>query len=560
MAEKPTYNELLRRIRKLEKAEYEGKQAEDKLQNRETIIQSIFDVTPVGICIMKDRVYQRANRFWCESFGYREKDIIGHTTAFLYETPEEYERVGNELYGDLVKNGIGFSRTRLKCSNGEIRDVDLIAKPLNPEDLESGTLVVVHDITERKRAQDALQESESRLRTIFDVSQAGIILATPQGVIAYANQGMAKMLVCTQQALIGSLYSDHLHPDQRIMGDRLMHQLIAGDIDSVACEQHYMRSDGKDFFGFLSGRRHENKQGKLISVVGIIADITEQKNLENQLRRASKMESIGTLAGGIAHNFNNILMGIQGRASLMMVGKDPSHPDVEHLKGIEEYVQSAAELTKDLLGFAKGGKYEVKLVDLNALIKNENEMFGCTKKEIQLYGKYEKDLWAVEADSGQIKQVLLNLYVNAWQAMPGGGELYVQTENVTIGEEYLKPFEIAPGKYVKISVTDTGTGIDDTIQEKIFDPFFSTRGSGVASQSASENGLFISTKAKEPGWAWHRSTASLKITAALLTFTVKRKRVPPLPSIFLPPIKSLCNKARTWGTKTFSTARERFSL
>jgi len=206
------------------------------------------------------------------------------------------------------------------------------------------------------------------------------------------------------------------------------------------------------------------------------------------------MESIGTLAGGIAHNFNNVLMGIQGRASLMMINKDFSHPDFDHLKGIEEYVKNAAELTKDLLGFAREGKYEMKSTDLNALIKHENRMFGQTKKEIRIRGKYEKKLWAVEVDQGQIQQALLNLYVNAYQAMPGGGNLFIRTENVTIGEDYVKPFDIIPGRYVKISVTDTGVGMDEEIREKIFEPFFTTQpmGTGTGLGLASVYGIIKS--------------------------------------------------------------------
>jgi nitrogen-specific signal transduction histidine kinase/CheY-like chemotaxis protein len=231
------------------------------------------------------------------------------------------------------------------------------------------------------------------------------------------------------------------------------------------------------------------------TVLCVARDISERKQaekkkqqLEAQLQRAQKMEAIGTLAGGIAHDFNNLLMGIQGRASLMMMDKDSSHPDFEHLQGIEEYVTSAADLTKQLLGFARGGKYEVKPTDINEMIKKSSRMFGRTKKEIKIHRKYQKDVWTVEADQGQIEQVLMNLYVNAWQAMPGGGDLYVQTENVTLDEDYVKPFEIEPGGYVKISVTDTGVGMDEDAQQRIFEPFFTTkemgRGAGLGLASA----------------------------------------------------------------------------
>ncbi|MDY6974432.1 MAG: response regulator, partial [Thermodesulfobacteriota bacterium] len=231
-----------------------------------------------------------------------------------------------------------------------------------------------------------------------------------------------------------------------------------------------------------------NDEGKIEYIVPEGRDITsrkqaeeEREKLQEQLNQAQKMEAVGTLAGGIAHNFNNILMGIQGRTSLMMMDKDTSDPDYEHLRGIEEYVKNAVELTSDLLGFARGGKYEVKPTDLNALIKHENRMFGNTRKEISVQEKYEKDLWTVKVDHGQIRQVLLNLYVNAWQAMPGGGDLYIQTENVTLDKDYIKPFAVAPGRYVKVSVTDTGVGIDAAVREKIFDPFFTTKDAGQGS-------------------------------------------------------------------------------
>jgi signal transduction histidine kinase/CheY-like chemotaxis protein len=228
-----------------------------------------------------------------------------------------------------------------------------------------------------------------------------------------------------------------------------------------------------------------DETGSKIGHIGILTDITERvqaertkKLLERQIQQVQKLEAIGTLAGGIAHDFNNLLMGIQGRTSLMLTDTASSHPYFEHLKGIEDYVKSAADLTKQLLGFARGGKYEVKTTDLNDLITNQNQMFGRTRKDITIREKYEENLWTVEVDQGQIQQVLLNLYINAWQAMPGGGDLYIQTQNVNLDEHYTKPFKASPGKYVKVSVTDTGVGMDEVTRQKIFDPFFTTKEMG----------------------------------------------------------------------------------
>jgi CheY-like chemotaxis protein len=190
------------------------------------------------------------------------------------------------------------------------------------------------------------------------------------------------------------------------------------------------------------------------------------------------MEAMGTLAGGIAHDFNNILMGIQGNASLIFLDTDSSFTHYERLRNIEQGVQSGAELTKQLLGFARGGKYEVKPTDLNELIERNSDMFGRTKKQIIIHARYQKDIWPVEVDRGQIEQVLLNLYVNAWQAMPGGGDLYLETENISLDKAYLKVFGLEPGRYVKMSITDTGVGMDEATQQRIFEPFFTTREMG----------------------------------------------------------------------------------
>ncbi|HED01074.1 MAG TPA: hybrid sensor histidine kinase/response regulator [Proteobacteria bacterium] len=214
----------------------------------------------------------------------------------------------------------------------------------------------------------------------------------------------------------------------------------------------------------------------------------EKKQLAMRLQQAQKMESIGTLAGGIAHDFNNLLMGIMGHISLMLLRTDSDPQLFEHLKAIEDIVQKGSDLTKQLLGFARGGKYEVKLTDLNGLIEKTLELFGRTKKEMRIHSKYQKGIWPVEVDRGQIEQVLLNLYVNAWEATPGGGEFFVETSNVVLDKNYIKPFAVRPGHYVKISVTDTGVGMDKATQKRIFEPFFTTkemgRGAGLGLASA----------------------------------------------------------------------------
>ena len=237
----------------------------------------------------------------------------------------------------------------------------------------------------------------------------------------------------------------------------------------------------------------------------VLKDITEQQRVSEQIQRARKLEAIGTLAGGIAHDFNNLLMAIQGNASLVLMETDLEESVRLRIEKIEQCIQDGAQLSKQLLGFARGGKYEVKLTDMNRLLMRTTDMFGRTKKEISIHANCQDRIWTVEVDRGQIEQVLLNLFVNAWQAMPKGGHLYLKTENVFLSEESVKPHGRKAGKFVRISVEDTGVGIDNNILDKIFDPFFTTKelkrgtGLGLASSYGIINNHhgFIEVKSKK---------------------------------------------------------------
>ena len=227
---------------------------------------------------------------------------------------------------------------------------------------------------------------------------------------------------------------------------------------------------------------------KFLGTYGIARDISDRKRLETQLRHAQKMEAVGTLAGGIAHDFNNLLMGIQGYASLMLLKTDPKHPHYMNLNSIEQLVQNGADLTKQLLGFARDGKYDVKSTNMNEIVRDTIRMFGRTKKEISIYEKYEEAIWPVEVDRGQLQQVLLNIFVNAAQAMLGGGNLTLVTKNVILGAQDAKVFGLPPARYVRTSVSDTGVGIDEGTRQRIFEPFFTTKefghGTGLGLASA----------------------------------------------------------------------------
>jgi two-component system cell cycle sensor histidine kinase/response regulator CckA len=236
-------------------------------------------------------------------------------------------------------------------------------------------------------------------------------------------------------------------------------------------------------------------EGRWQGFRGVILDVTERlsvekekQKLENRLHEIQRLEGIGTLAGGVAHDFNNLLMGIQGNVSLMLLEMDPVSPHYAKLKSIESCVVGGSELTRQLLGFARGGKYNVKALDFNQVVQNTALMFGRTRKDISIHEKMQPDLWTVMADQNQVEQVLLNLYINAWQAMPDGGHIYLETKNVELDETFAQSFDVRPGRYVRISVADTGTGIEAAVKNKIFEPFFTTkemgRGTGLGLASA----------------------------------------------------------------------------
>ncbi len=227
------------------------------------------------------------------------------------------------------------------------------------------------------------------------------------------------------------------------------------------------------------------------AIVYFARDITQRRRLEEQLTLARKMESLGTLAGGIAHDFNNLLMGIGGQVSLMQAEVAPDHPHANRLQAVEKQVLSGAELTRQLLGLALGGRYEVQTTDLNRLVDKVVLLFGRTHKEIRVRAQLHHELWLVEADRNQIEQVLLNICLNASQAMQSRGSLTLVTRNVEIPEAQAMPLDVEAGPFVVVDIVDTGGGIDKKVLGRIFDPFFTTRefGQGAGLGLASAYGM-----------------------------------------------------------------------
>ena len=330
-------------------------------------------------------------------------------------------------------------------------------------------------ISARNQAEEALRESEEKYRNLVERANDGIAIVQ-DNLLKYLNPRLAEIGGYTADEVIDTPFTDYVYPDELPKVVDHYNRRMAGDETVSTYETALRHRDGSKIdVEFNTGIiTYQEKPAAL----AIIRDMTERKRLEAQLQQAQKMEALGTLAGGIAHNFNNLLMGIMGNASLMVSETDSAHPNYEKLKNIEKLVDSGSKLTQQLLGYAREGRYEIIPLNLNQLMKETSDTFRATKKEIRVHRELAENLFPIDADQGQIEQVLLNLYVNAADAMPGGGDLFLKTINVTDKDMKGRPYKPKPGNYVLLTVKDTGTGMDKRTTERVFDPFFSTKGLG----------------------------------------------------------------------------------
>jgi PAS domain S-box-containing protein len=360
-----------------------------------------------------------------------------------------------------------------------------------------------------------LEQREEKYRHLFETAMVGIYRTRIEdGKILAANEALAKMMGYEGVDTFVEEFVTSKHYANSKRRQELLKQLQShGKADGFEVEMK--RCDGSCIHIALSATIYPGRG----YIDGTIIDITERKqaevereNLRAQLNQAQKMEALGILAGGIAHDFNNLLMGIQGRTSLMMLEADRSHSSFKNLQEIENCIQKSAKLTEQLLSFARGGKYEIKPTDLNELVENSVQMFGRTKKNITIFNTYEENLLPAAVDRSQIEQVLLNIFINAWQAMPEGGNLYVQTKNEILYNNFVQAYGVAPGKYIRISIRDTGIGMDKKTMDRVFDPFFTTkekeRGTGFGLASAygiiqNHDGIITVESAKDKGTTFH---------------------------------------------------------
>ena len=323
--------------------------------------------------------------------------------------------------------------------------------------------------------EESLRQSEIKSRTILDLSPQAIALTEmASGRLIDVNRKFCEITKYRRNELVGKLTTELGFYSKEDRKKFVKELLESGEVQGL--EMDFNARDGSVLNTQMFARVMEVENEA--HILSVFYDKTREKRLENQFLQAQKMESIGNLAGGIAHDFNNLLMGIEGNVSLMLLDTKESHPHHSMLREIEKNVQSCAQLTRQLLGYARKGKYDVVPLDLNQLIEETSNSFQRARKQIRIYRALAPDLRPVEVDAVQIKQVLYNLYVNAADAMPKGGELFLKTSNLSYKDMRGRTYKPKKNEYVSMVVTDTGMGMDRRVLDHLFEPFFTTKETG----------------------------------------------------------------------------------
>jgi PAS domain S-box-containing protein len=490
MADKPTYEELEQKVKQLEKEVVSFKQIEASLREGEATLRSIFRAAPTGIGMVCDRVIKKANDRLCKITGYTREELLGKSARILYGTDKDFDYVGREKYAQIRERNTGTVETRWLRKDGTMIDVLLSSAPIDPKDLLIGVTFTALDITSRKEAEEDLRESEEQYRSLFKNNHSIMLLIDPETAnIVDANLAAVSFYGWSYEALIRKkMFDINTLTEEQVFGEMekakmeqrkqfyFRHCLASGEIRDVEVYSGPIKVHGKEL------------------LYSIVYDITARKkaekekaSLEAQLLHAQKMESIGTLSGGIAHDFNNLLGIILGNTELAMEDVEELHSAKYNLMEIRTASLRARDVVKQLLSFSRKTDAKQRPVKLVQIVENVLSFLRSSipmSIEIHKNIPYDTDN-IILADATQINQVMINLFTNAVHAMEDtGGVITIGIQNVYL-DQVSAPFypDLSLGNYVKLTVSDTGTGIDHEIKDRIFDPYFTTKevgkGSGI---------------------------------------------------------------------------------
>ncbi len=367
------------------------------------------------------------------------------------------------------------------CKDGSTIWTESTFSPLRDHDGRiTGFLGITRDISEGKLAKEALSESERRYREILEEIEDGYYEVDLKGNFTFFNRAMAEILRYDPDEMLGMNYRAFMSEESARKVLSTFNRIFLTGTPTKAIDWEFVRKDRTLCIVETSVSLIRDENGTARGFRGILRDVTEQKTLQERLSQAQKMESVGKLAGGIAHDFNNMLTPIMGYAELLKL-KFPD--DKKYLSHVEQIIRSAErsrDLVRQLLAFARKQTLEMKPIDLNHVVANFEKMLRRTLHEdVVIRTNLEPSLGSIMADIGQVEQIILNLSVNAQDAMPEGGILLIETRDIMLDEGYAVANEgVPPGPYVMLAVSDTGLGIDREVIDRMFEPFFTTKGPG----------------------------------------------------------------------------------
>ncbi len=464
----------------------ERKRAEEALQESEKRYRTLAEAAPDMIFIVDGEGYVKyVNSFAAKQFRNRPEEIIGKNMEDLFPSDISY-RQRQHLQKVFESGKPIYLENKTTFLDRELWLSTWLAPLLNEVGEVYSVLGISRDITKHKQAEEALRKSEEVFRELYDNAPVGYFEYDEQGRITNVNHTELEMLGFNLEEMIGQpVWKFTVEED---IARNLILAKLAGTVPSSRnLERTYRRKDGTTFPALVQDRLLLDAEGKILGIRATIQDITEQKRaeeekaaLQEQLRQSQKIEAIGRLAGGIAHDFNNLLTVIKGYSQLSLVETKEDNPLKENLEEIEKGAEKAADLTRQLLAFSRRQILEMKVLDLNTILSNLDKMLRrVIGEDIELMTIPAEDLGRVKTDPGWIEQVIMNLAVNARDAMPDGGRLTIETANVELDEAYARAhIAVKPGRYVMLSVSDTGMGMTPEVRRQVFEPFFTTKERG----------------------------------------------------------------------------------
>jgi two-component system cell cycle sensor histidine kinase/response regulator CckA len=474
---------LQERVAELESALAELKQVEKALRESEERFWSLLENAPIGYQSLNEKgdlIW--ANETWCQTLGYTREELLGRNfSEFLFP---DFHKHFHENFPQFKSQGFirGVEFKMIRKDGTEI-SASIDGKIEYKDDGSfKQTHCAVQDITERKKAEDALNREKERAESYLKLAGVIMVAIDTQGLVTMINRKGCDILGYDEADVLGKDWFLNFVPERITKVIKpVSEQLLHGEIEPVEFfENPVLTKSGQERLIAWHNRIIKSESGEIIGHLSSGEDITEREKLQAQLVQAQKMESLGRMAGGVAHDFNNMLGAILGHAEVAMENVDPSLQLHADLTGIRSAAERSADLTRQLLAFARKQTITPRVLDLNEAVSGMLKMLRrLIGEDIELVWLPGTDVWPVKVDPSQLDQILANLSLNAQDAITGVGRVTIETGQAFFDETYCSEIQgFIPGEYAQLTVSDTGCGMDKETQDRLYEPFFTTKEMG----------------------------------------------------------------------------------